>query len=152
VRYHEKEIALPVWTDEDISPHQTKFATDLRIPFLTDPRPSWQYITGVVISELWGGEIPTNDELGEIALWLETHCNWWYRPSWRKRMVEFAPYDIDNNCLGILMKRADDDWCFTRLAWTSGPTFVPMVTEEPSTLLGVLERARPRWRDRALCR
>ena len=86
------------WVDTNISPHQTEFATKLRIPILSSEFPQWNYITGVVVRQgeynPWPSIMPTVDEIVLLATHLEKYCQY-YNPIFLQAMTDFAPYDID---------------------------------------------------------
>lgn len=142
------------YTPSDLSPAQTELATSLRIPFLASAHPRWYYVTGIVVSDLYGGILPADDEVRIVASFDEEYREHWYRDSWKTRMAEFAPYDIDGGAVGrYLIKYKHGGWGYRISTWQYGPTFVPMSRDEPAGLVSVLDRLHahggsepnPRW-------
>ena len=109
-------------TDGDISPQQTEFATNLRIPILATSNPRWSYITGIVVCDsryFTTGIMPTEDEITLVATQLAQY-NTWYRQSFIEAMKHFAPYDIDGGAnLGYYLKRPDGQWTYRKRTWDS---------------------------------
>ena len=133
-------------TDHDISPEQTEFALQLRIPFLTSPYPRWNYITGIVVGDgfAWPISLPTEEEVTLVANFLKEYNDHWYRQSFVSDMVRFAPYDIDGGAnLAYFMKHPHGGWSYRKRTW-QGPEWVPGFNKPPQTLEQVLDSLRSR--------
>lgn len=143
------------YTGTDLSPLQSELATSLRIPFITSSHPRWYYVTAVVVEDdLYGAAVPTDDELRMVASFNDQYREHWYRDSYKQKMREFAPFDIDGGAVGrYLIKYAKTGgWGFRRHTWQYGPTFVPTWKDKPQPLVVVLDRCMsfgdepsPRW-------
>lgn len=135
---------MRAYDPEDISPEQTGLATSLRIPFITNPYPCWFYVTAVVVSHdphLWKGLMPAEDEVRMVASFNDQYREHWYRDSYKQKMREFAPYDIDGGAVGrYLVKHVNGGWGYRKHTWQSGPAFVPQWNEAPERLELVLDR------------
>lgn len=131
--------------DGDISPAQTEFATQLRVPFLTSSSPGWPYVIGVVVCDSWEGTgvVPTDGEVTAVAERLQEYNDRWYNTRFLTVMKEFALYDIDSSAnLGYFIKRPDGGWAYRKRTWERGPQWVPQPTEPTETLQQVLDRTR----------
>lgn len=126
----------------DIDAAQTAMATELRVPLLNSAYPRWHYVTGIAVNDtpyLDPGLVPTDDEVRMVAAHLDDYCTYWYRPSYRSRMREFAPYDIDSGAnLGFYRKRGENDWCYRKRTWQQGPSWWPAPLLPPMTLAEVI--------------
>lgn len=131
----------------DISPHQTDFATKLRVPFLATPYPSRDYRFGIIVGfDDWPlrGEIPTNEEVEVIASVRNAYTDYFFPEpnAFRTEMEGFAPYDIEGgHPCRYFIKRADGGWAFRVNTWSRGPEFVPWVTEPAMTLAEIIDLA-----------
>jgi hypothetical protein len=139
------------WTDEDISPAQTEYATKLRIPFIKS-HPDWNYVTGVIVEkwfDIWEGVVPTEDELDKIAAWRDQY-NKYYNQSYLKEMAEAAPYDIDGGAnFAYLIKYADGSWGYRKRTWEYPMLWpLPLLHPDhyPKTLEEILDKTRVIWR------
>lgn len=134
------------WTPhEDISLKQTELATSLRVPFIKHPYPRWYYVVAVVVPDerrpVWHGEMPTDDELRMVASFIDEYREYWYRDSYKQKMRDLAPYDIDGGAVGTyLVKHANGGWGYRKHTWEYGPCFVPMYNADPEPLEQVLDR------------
>lgn len=132
-----------VYTPTDISVH-SDLAVELRVPLIADPYPRWFYVTAVVVSRephLWHGLMPTDDELRVVASFNDHYRETWYRDSWKQKMRDFAPYDIDGGAVGrYLIKHKHGGWGYRKHTWQYGPCFVPEWNAEPAGLVDVLDR------------
>lgn len=119
-----EEYSRHTWDGHaDISPLQTEFATNLRMPFLVSPNPQWNYITGIVVGDNIPdhGIMPTEDEVSEVAAYVVSYRNRWLRQSFQDAMAHLAPYDIDSGAnAGYYMKRPDGHWVYRKRTWTTG--------------------------------
>lgn len=133
----------------DISPHQTEFATALRVPFLTSPYPTWNYVTGIVVSDdLWRGVVPTDEEVEVVAAARQSYQDYFFSEpnTFRAEMEAFAPYDVDGSAVGFyFIKKVDESWAYRRRTWSQGPTFVPDFRDAPMTLAEVIEHGGLHW-------
>uniref|UniRef100_UPI003F4955B4 hypothetical protein n=1 Tax=Pseudonocardia sp. CA-138482 TaxID=3240023 RepID=UPI003F4955B4 len=131
---------------EDISPRQIELATRLRVPFITTPYPSWNYVIAIVVSSpphLWHGLVPTEDEVRVVAAYNDQYREYWYDAWWKQRMSDFAPYDIHGGTIGrYLIKRPDGGWAYRRRSWRYEPEFMPEWDAEPLPLGPVLDLDR----------
>lgn len=136
----------PPWeAGTDISPEQTELATRLRIPFLSSPYPRWNYITGIVVSDLYQGIVPTEDEVTVVAGFLREYCDRWYYAHFCAQMERFAPYDIDGGAnLSYFIKFTHGGWAYRKRTWTSGPSWVPEPNQSAKTIEQVLDQLRSR--------
>ena len=137
------------WTPGyDISRHQTEFATNLRIPFLTTPFPRRDYRFGVVVNTddnaLWRGEVPTDEEVEVIANVRNAYTDYFFSETnaFRAEMEAFAPYDVEGGkpCY-YFVKNVDGSWAYRRSQWNEGPYFRPSYPETTMTLAEVIELA-----------
>lgn len=139
------------YVPEDISPEQTELATELRIPFITNPHPRWRYVTAIVVNPVpelhsWGGLVPNEDEVRMVASFNDQYREYWYLETWSTRMREFAPYDIDGGAVGrYLIKHCSGGWGYRLHTWRSGPAFVPGRRDDPQPLAVVLDRYHTPW-------
>lgn len=138
--------AMAEWTWEDVQ--RDEFAESLRVPLVTSPYPSWRYITAVVVSDLWRGVRPSDDELRVVASFHEEYCSRWYRGGQRQKMAE-CPFDLDGAANGrFLVKRANGGWGFRQVSWRVGPLFSPAFDAEPWDLVRVLDHQMSLGADR----
>lgn len=116
---------------EDISPHQTELATSLRVPFIRNPWPRWFYVTAIFVDPGsppgWHGELPTDNEVRMVASYNDCYRDYWYCDSYKAKMREFAPYDIDGGAVGRYLVKYPDGggWAYRKHTWQYGHTFVP---------------------------
>ena len=133
----------------DISPEQTEFATELRVPFLTSPYPRWNYITGIVVGEgdnfPWPLSLPSEEEVTMVAEFLTEYNDHWYGAnSYRHHMMEFAPYDLDGDAnLAYFRKHPNGGWGYRMRTWT-GPEWAPGFNDPAMPLEQVIDRRRGR--------
>lgn len=116
------------WSPTDISPHQTEFATEHRVPFLATPFPEYSYIGGIVVeSEYYGGgEIPTEEEVLLVEQWINDYKARWLNNWFVETMKNFGPYDLDIQANTFLfIKYAADSWAYRRTSWEVGLFYNP---------------------------
>ncbi len=81
------------WEPEDISPHQTEFATSLRVPFLNSIYPRWNFITGIAVDDLYNGIAPTDEEVEVVSELVKSYKDYFFgQNAFRMEMEAFAPY------------------------------------------------------------
>lgn len=129
----------------DISPEQSEFATENRVPFLTSPYPRRNYHVGIVVDDqlqLGRGLVPTDEEVLAVAEFGKARLDFWFaKPNrYREEMEGFAPYDIDTSPAIYFMKYANGGWGYRIGTWT-GPEFLPSWQEAPATIQEVIKRA-----------
>jgi hypothetical protein len=130
----------------DISPEQTTFATANRVPFLTSPHPSRNYLIGIVVDDLVrNSPLPTAKEVIVVAKYAKARLDFWFpKPNrYREEMEAFAPYDIDTAPGVRFMKYANGGWGYRITTW-NGPEFLPSWQEPPVTIQAVIERVKKR--------
>lgn len=116
---------------------------DRHIPVVTHPYTRWNYITSVVVSELWKGVLPDEQELALVASYHDQYMSHWYGDPdtgsmGRKRQEH--PFDIDGGANGrYLIKREHGGWGLRWRSWSVGPEFVPEWDAEPMPLAEVLD-------------
>ena len=137
------EYERHTWAGEGISPMQTAFATNRRVPFLSASHTRWPYVAGIVVggTALDNGIEPLDFEVALIGDLLErTRAT--LAPGFLRAMEQFAPYDIDDSGVGLrFLKRADGGWAYLRTSWTAGPPWAPANDAKPATLAEVISRA-----------
>lgn len=143
---------------EDLAMPVSELSLELRVPVIVSPHPRWFYVTAVVVGR-WPyheGPVPTDDELRMVGSFHEEYCSYWYGEpgtGWRARDLDLRPFDVDGSAVGrYLTKYANGGWGFRRHTWTYGPTFAPTHTEEPASLMAVMDHIHtvcdevsPRW-------
>lgn len=101
--------------------------TALRIPVVGSPYPRWRYEVALVIADddLWGPALrPDDAETRMIVAYIEYRMEY-YNSSWKAKMRR-RPLDMDGTTnTVILQKRGEDDWCYRRDSWVTGPLMVP---------------------------
>lgn len=137
----------------DISDSQTRAATAHRVPILTTEYPQWYYLSGIVVSTgLPEASIePDEREVLMVGSFVEEYCERFYNAAYRRRMFDFAPYDIDggaNSC--YFTKGPDGGWRYRKRTWQH--SFIPARGTEPVALESILDRVHtfagdisPRW-------
>ncbi len=134
----------PAWEPgDDISRHQTAFATALRVPILSSSNPEWQYVTGIVVGDGFPdeGQMPTDSEIAAVAGLLGLYCERWYNQTFRQHMLRRAPYDIDGRAnLGYLIKYLNGGWAYRKKTWREGAYWAPPLDEPLMTLEQVIAR------------
>ena len=135
------------WEPEDISPHQTEFATSLRVPFLNSIYPRWNFITGIAVDDLYNGIAPTDEEVEVVSELVKSYKDYFFgQNAFRMEMEAFAPYDLDGGAIGFyFIKHADETWSYRRSSWRDGYPFRPGYDEPKMTLQEVIERGDLRW-------
>jgi len=146
------------WPYTEDGVQQGDFTEQFRYPIVNTSHPRWCYITTVVVfgeSDYRPPSLrPTDDELRIIASFHQEYIGYWYRDSWKRRMAE-KPFDLDGQANGrYLIKRAEGDWAYRKMTWTSGPLFAPQFgSTETLDLIPLLDRIhdwgdgeiRPAW-------
>jgi len=127
--------------------YQNDPLTALRIPVVGTPFPGWRYEVALVCPESAAGQDlypalrPDDTEAAMIAAYIEYRMEY-YNSSWKAKMRR-RPLDVDSSTNTIILwKRGDDDWCYRRDSWRSGPLVVPSRYdgEEPVSLDALLDR------------
>jgi len=136
------------WTpDYDISPLQTKSATNHRVPFLTSVRPGRMYLTGIIVDDpVHGGLVPNYDEVVDVGAFIEARLDGAYPKSHdlRVEMKDFAPYDIYTGLpFAYFIKYADGSWGYQG-GTRRGSEFEPPRGARDETIQQVIERANKR--------
>lgn len=134
--------------------------TALRIPVVRNPYPGWKYEVCVVIADddaersYFGPALrPDERETAQILAELEWRMRW-YNDGWAAKMRR-RPLDTDSSTnTVVLLKRAESNWAYRRMSWTTGPLLVPTREMQPETLEQVLDRCNdyggepnPKWRE-----
>jgi len=143
-----RKFYLDTWTPgDDISPRQTRSATNHRVPFLASTRPGRKYLTGIIVDDpLHGGLVPNYDEVVAVAAFIEARLDDAYPKSHdlRKEMTEFAPYDI---YVGLpsayFIKYAEGSWGY-HVGMQRGSAFEPPRGARDETIQQVIVRANKR--------
>ena len=108
----------------------------LRIPVVSSPYPGWKYEVALVITDddLWGPALrPAETEVRQIVAYIEYRMEY-YNEGWRAKMRR-KPLDVDSGTNTVtLMKRGDDDWCYRRWTWQTGPLMVPSRYDNQSAM------------------
>lgn len=115
-----------IWISTDISPHQTEFATQHRVPFLASPFPQWNYIGGIVVDTSYGSVLPTEGEVLLVEQWIVEYKRRWLNATFIETMKRYAPYDIDRQAnTTFFIKYTDNSWAHRSNSWEIGPFYSP---------------------------
>ena len=141
-------MAAPGFLDRYQGVVRDEYAESLRIPLVDSAHPRWNFITSVLVGDIYDGVRPVNAELDTIASFHQFYLDEWYAPAELNVMAE-KPFDVDGGANGrILLKRADGLWAYRRRSWRLGPLFVPSLSHRPRSLVDILDLANAnssRW-------
>ena len=117
-------------------------AARYRIAVIDNIYPRTEYIVCVAVGDdVWGGLMPTESEFHLIQRYLAYKLS---RYSARDRAAMARDWlDIDRGLglIMVLLKRADNDWCYRLNTWDRGATLSPAIGEPVRLdLAAVLER------------
>ena len=136
-----------IWDpSHDISPRQSKAATEYRVPFLTSLHPSRKYLTGIIVDDpLHGGLVPKHREILAVAAFVKAHLDHWFpKPNrYRDEMERFAPFDIHNATSTYFIKYAEGSWGYHLSTWPDSAV-LPHHGARDETIDQVIVRANKR--------
>lgn len=114
-----------------------------RYPIITTMYPRWAYITAVVVGELWGGVLPTDDDLRVIASFHDEYIRYWYgdpERGWIAGQRQTHPaFDVDGGANGrYLIKYDHGGWGLKQRSWRHEAR--PEPREDPMSLVELMDR------------